>query len=72
MKTRTAIDHFGSKAALAKALGISVQAITQWGEDVPPRRSLELERLTGGVLSAEPGHPKRAPGLPATTARKLG
>ncbi|MDR5867272.1 Cro/CI family transcriptional regulator [Halomonas koreensis] len=66
MKKADAIDHFGSKAALAAALGITVQAIAQWGEDVPARRSLELEKVTGGALRAEP--PLREPGMRATTA----
>lgn len=68
MKTRDAIDYFESQAALAKALGITTSAITQWGEDVPARRALELEKLTGGALAAEPGYPKRQPGMQATTA----
>lgn len=68
MKTTTAIAHFGSRAKLAKALGISNSAVTQWGKDVPPRRALELERLTHGVLRLETRYPKRRPGMLATTA----
>lgn len=72
MKTADAIKHYGSKTKIAQALGITRGAVSQWGENVPEAQAMKLERLTGGVLSAEPGHPKRTPGLPATTARKLG
>lgn len=68
MKTKTAIDHYGTKARLAEALGITTQAITQWGEDVPARRALELEKLTAGALVAETGYPKTHPGMQVTTA----
>lgn len=52
METRQAIAHFGSVAALARALGITSQAVYQWGAEVPPRRAFELERITSGALRA--------------------
>jgi DNA-binding transcriptional regulator YdaS (Cro superfamily) len=52
MKTSTALRHFGSRTALAGALGISVAAVSQWGETVPPRRQYELEHITNGKLKA--------------------
>ncbi|WP_043530431.1 Cro/CI family transcriptional regulator [Litchfieldella xinjiangensis] len=55
MKTEDAIQHFGGKKIdLAKALGLSPSAITQWGETVPPLRQFQLERITDGKLKAEP------------------
>lgn len=45
------IQHFGSKAALAKALRIEPQAIYQW-KRIPPRRALEIEKLTSGLFKA--------------------
>jgi transcriptional repressor of cell division inhibition gene dicB len=53
MKTEAAIGHFGSTAKLADVLGITVQAIYQWGDSVPRLRALELEKLTDGRLSAD-------------------
>lgn len=53
MKTSAAIAHYGSTAKLAEVLGITVQAIYQWGESVPRLRALELEKLTDGQLSSE-------------------
>ena len=55
MKTDDAIKFFGGKKIeLAKALGLSPSAITQWGETVPELRQFQLERLTKGKLKAEP------------------
>ena len=36
----------GTAAALARKLGITAQALSQWNE-VPPLRVLEVERCTG-------------------------
>lgn len=54
MLTADAIHHFGTKTALARALYITPQALTDWGERVPPLRQLQLEKLTSGVLMADP------------------
>lgn len=45
MKTSDAILAFGSLTALAKALGISVQAVYQWGDTVPPLRVYQIKEL---------------------------
>ncbi|ELZ3149409.1 hypothetical protein T6K99_004244, partial [Cronobacter sakazakii] len=39
MYTKSVISHFGSKAAIARALGISQVAVTRWGETVPEKRA---------------------------------
>ncbi len=43
---KRAIEAAGGAAALAKPLGISVQAVAQWDE-VPPLRVLAVERASG-------------------------
>lgn len=53
MKTADAIQFFGSKAAIAKALRLSPAAISQWGEQVPMRRQFEIEHVSGGALRAD-------------------
>jgi DNA-binding transcriptional regulator YdaS (Cro superfamily) len=53
MKKADAIDFFGSQNNLAKELGITHSAISQWGEDVPPLRAFEIARLTEGKLSID-------------------
>lgn len=62
MKKKDAIDHFGSVAALAEALGITPEAIYQWGDDVPESREYQLHFITDGKLKAGP----RARGEEAT------
>ncbi|WP_407226413.1 Cro/CI family transcriptional regulator [Enterobacter roggenkampii] len=54
MFTEKVIKFFGSKAAVARALGISQVAVTRWGTAVPEKRAARLERLTGGVLKYDP------------------
>ena len=45
MQTNQAIETFGSVANLASALGISVQAVYQWGDTVPKLRTYEIRDL---------------------------
>ena len=52
MKTVQVIQHFGSQAALARAIGIAQPSIAQWGEEPPPLRQLQIEALTKGQLKA--------------------
>lgn len=42
MKKATAIKKSGSAAELARILGISKQAVSKWGEQLPP---LQVYRL---------------------------
>jgi len=50
MKTKDAVEHFGSVANLAKVLKISRPAISQWGEFVPDARAFQLQVMTAGLL----------------------
>ncbi|MEI8614921.1 Cro/CI family transcriptional regulator [Shewanella sp. PP-He15 brown] len=52
MKKAAAIDHFGSQAKLAAAIGVSQAAISKWPVDVPELRAYQIERLTDGELKA--------------------
>jgi len=45
MKTEEAVKRHGSKYRLAQLLGITRQAVGQWGEDVPELQALKLEKL---------------------------
>ncbi len=40
--TSRVIKHFGSVAKVAEFFGIYVQAVYQWGKNVPRERELEL------------------------------
>lgn len=49
-----AAEVVGSKAQLAKLLGIKPPTVTQWAKGlrpVPPARALQIERLTNGEVS---------------------
>ncbi|ELY4379359.1 helix-turn-helix domain-containing protein [Cronobacter sakazakii] len=54
MYTKSVISHFGSKAAIARALGISQVAVTRWGATVPEKRAARLDHLTNGELKYDP------------------
>lgn len=53
MKTQQAIKHAGNAKALADLLGITPSAISQWGDEVPPGRQIQLEQLSDGKLKAD-------------------
>jgi DNA-binding transcriptional regulator YdaS (Cro superfamily) len=53
MKTKAAISYFGSKSQLAKSLGVTKGAVSQWPDDVPELRAYQIERLTNGKLKAD-------------------
>ncbi|MCJ4718365.1 Cro/CI family transcriptional regulator [Klebsiella pneumoniae] len=54
MKTETVIRFFGTKTAVARALGISQVAVTRWGTVVPEKRAARLEHVTAGALKYDP------------------
>ena len=60
MKTKDAIEHFGSEVALARALEISRQAVDQWGEFVPFRTAIEIQRITKDKLKVDPSLYRKA------------
>ena len=53
MRTSDAINHFQSKAAIARTLGISSAAVSKWGESVPVESAKALEIRTNGVLRVD-------------------
>lgn len=64
MRLDKAIEHFGSKAALARAVGVSKQALWKWeknGNRVPLGRAYQLEVITDGALKAEEGASNDSP-----------
>jgi hypothetical protein len=44
----------GNVSALARALGLDQSTPYSWGEYPPREHQIELERISGGVLKAEP------------------
>lgn len=60
MKTSEAIATFGSTRKLAERLGLSVQAIYKWGEEVPPLRAYQLRELIQQQPHNQPEQHKEA------------
>ena len=50
MKTLDAVQHFGSRQAVADILGISRQAVYAWGTYVARGAAYRLQVMTGGKL----------------------
>ena len=62
LTTQAAIEHFGGVNELREALGVSRQAINQWGQFVPIGRAFELQIMTGGALVARAEGPQQPAG----------
>ncbi len=50
MFKKEVIDHFGTQRAIAKALGISDAAVSQWKEVIPEKDAYRLQVVTAGAL----------------------
>lgn len=53
MKTSDALDAFKTKVRIAKEIGITRQAISQWGEVVPEESALKLLRKNPAIPHRE-------------------
>ena len=54
MRTEQAVDFFGGRRELAQFLGITRQAVEQWGEYVAEGPAYKLQVLTDGLLMVDP------------------
>lgn len=48
MRKEDVIAYYGDSTKVAVALGIKPSAVYQWGELVPEKRAVRLERMTKG------------------------
>ena len=55
MRTEDVIKHFSTQLKTAAVLGINQSSVAEWGEFPPDPRQLQIEKITKGVLKAEPG-----------------
>ena len=71
MKLSTALKHYKTEGAIARALNIKHQAVAQWKAKgrVPLARALELEQLTKGAIKVDTSVYARDP-LPAPPRRR--
>jgi hypothetical protein len=54
MKKETVISYFKSGVNTAKVLNISKASVSGWGEIIPEKQALKLEKITNGELKYEP------------------
>jgi len=59
MKKSAVIAYFGNQQKTADALEMTQASVSRWGDDVPPLRAFEIERITNGELKADFTTPKR-------------
>ena len=53
MTKQEAIEHFGSRAKMARALNIGKAAVSLWCGDIPLGRQCQIEIITDGALKAD-------------------
>lgn len=53
MYKRDVLAHFGKISEVAKVLGISVAAVSQWGEVIPEKNAYRLQILTNQALKVD-------------------
>jgi hypothetical protein len=53
MDKKDVIEHFGSQANTARALGIKRQAVNKWPDLIPILQAIEVERVSGGKLKVD-------------------
>lgn len=54
MRTQDVVKHFGSQAAVARSIGITAAAVSQWGELVPFESAYRLFLASRGELFFDP------------------
>lgn len=61
MKKKAVLKYFGNSVTeVAKACGVSCSSVSQWGEIIPERNALKLDRLTDGKLKYKESMYKKA------------
>lgn len=53
MKKDDVIEHFGTLEKVATVLGISVSAVSQWGDIIPEKNAYRLQEITEGKLKVK-------------------
>lgn len=53
MNKSIVVDFYGTQRAVALALGVSFQAVSNWSDLIPKGAALELEKLTNGALKCD-------------------
>ncbi|ABS46694.1 MULTISPECIES: Cro/CI family transcriptional regulator [Yersinia pseudotuberculosis complex] len=54
MKKKDVVKFFGGVVNTAIALGIKHPAVCRWGEIIPEKQAMRIERITHGELRYDP------------------
>ena len=54
MLKRDVIEFYGTKAAAARAIGVTRGAVTFWGDVVPARVAIKFAQASKGRLKVDP------------------
>lgn len=68
MFKKDVLAHFGSGVAVARALGVTKSAVSQWKRTVPLQNALHLQLITNGALTVDMALYQR-PDLPSKPHR---
>jgi DNA-binding transcriptional regulator YdaS (Cro superfamily) len=60
MQKSVVINYFGNQTKVARKLNISDASVSEWGEIIPEKQALRLERITNGALQYDPTLYKKA------------
>jgi hypothetical protein len=52
MTTEQAIKYFGSRKEMALALGIGLHGTYKWGDNPPPLRQFQMQKISNGKLKS--------------------
>lgn len=57
-----AIDHFGNQSALARAIGVTPQMVTNWKDrGIPAEQAVKIEHATSGAITVRELRPDLYP-----------
>lgn len=54
MKKADVVDFFDNQIKVAKSLNLTKSSVSQWGDLIPEKQAMRLERITGGQLKYDP------------------
>lgn len=60
MRKQDVIEHYGSEARAARALGISRQAVNAWPDPIPENTAYRIQVLTKNALKVDPALYRKA------------
>jgi len=54
MYKQKVLDHYGTQLNVATVLSIKQASVSKWGDVIPEKQALRIEKLTDGALKYDP------------------